>query len=137
MSEPASSLPAIGVAWTGASGLVYGVRLVDVLLNSGRDVNLVVSSAVMQTAPVELGHDVAGLIERLDSMGPGRLRVWDRTDFGAPLASGSAQGGPLVIVPPPQPFDPAHPTSGVLRPLRPPSRAQSVRGDVQRSIRVP
>jgi 4-hydroxy-3-polyprenylbenzoate decarboxylase len=99
MSESASSLPAIGVAWTGASGLVYGVRLVDVLLNSGRDVNLVVSSAVMQTAPVELGHDVAGLIERLDSMGPGRLRVWDRTDFGAPLASGSAQGGPLVIIP--------------------------------------
>jgi len=26
--------PAIGVAWTGASGLVYGVRLVDVLLNA-------------------------------------------------------------------------------------------------------
>jgi 4-hydroxy-3-polyprenylbenzoate decarboxylase len=91
--------PAIGVAWTGASGLVYGVRLVDVLLNAGRDVNLVVSSAVAQTAPVELNLEVEGIIERLDGMGPGKLRVFGKTEFTSPMASGSAQGGPLVIIP--------------------------------------
>ena len=91
--------PAIGVAWTGASGLVYGVRLVDVLLNSGRDVNLVVSSAVAQTAPVELNLGVEGIIDRLDRMGPGALRVFGKTEFTSPMASGSAQGGPLVIIP--------------------------------------
>ena len=109
MSEPqinkqasikqAAKEPAIGVAWTGASGLVYGVRLVDVLLQSGCDVNLVVSSAVSQTAPVELGHPAEGLIERLRTMGPGVLEVYGQNDFSAPLASGSAQGGPMVIVP--------------------------------------
>jgi flavin prenyltransferase len=99
MNGAAMELPAIGVGWTGASGLVYGVRLVDVLLNAGRDVNLVFSAAVRQTAPVEMGLDVAALVDRLAEMGPGKLRVLDQGDFSAPLASGSAQGGPLVIVP--------------------------------------
>jgi len=98
MSETKKT-PAIGVAWTGASGLVYGVRLVDVLLNAGRDVNLVVSSAVAQTAPVELNLEVEGIIERLGHMGPGTLRVWGKTEFTSPMASGSAQGGSLVIIP--------------------------------------
>jgi 4-hydroxy-3-polyprenylbenzoate decarboxylase len=98
MSEKVKQ-PAIGIAWTGASGLAYGVRLVDVLLTSGRDVNLVVSSAVSQTAPVELNLTVEGIVERLGSMGPGELRVYGRTEFTSPMASGSAQGGSLVIIP--------------------------------------
>lgn len=89
----------VGVGWTGASGLVYGVRLVDVLLHAGRDVDLVASEAVRQTAPVEMGLDVAAILDRLGEMGPGRLRVFDNHDFAAPLASGSARGGPLVIAP--------------------------------------
>ena len=95
----ANRKPAIGVAWTGASGLVYGVRLVDVLLNAGRDVNLVASSAVGQTAPVELNLTVEGIMERLAGMGPGTLRVFGKTEFTSPMASGSAAGGPLVIIP--------------------------------------
>jgi flavin prenyltransferase len=89
----------IGVGWTGASGLAYGVRLVDVLLSTGHDVDLVYSSAVEQTAPVELGHPVDGLLDRLEMMGPGHLRVFGRTDFSSPLASGSAHGGPFVLIP--------------------------------------
>ncbi len=92
-------LPAIGVGWTGASGLVYGVRLVEVLLGAGRDVHLVHSSAVAQTAPVELERPVEEIVTDLMSRGPGRLRVWGRDEFTAPMASGSAQGGPLVVVP--------------------------------------
>ena len=91
--------PAIGVAWTGASGLVYGVRLVEVLLEAGREVNLVHSSAVAQTAPVELERPVAEITADLKERGPGRLRVWGEREFTAPLASGSARGGPLVVVP--------------------------------------
>lgn len=89
----------VGVGWTGASGIAYGVRLVDVLLNTGIDVNLVVSSAVAQTAPVELDLTVEGIIERLALMGPGELRVFGKTEFTSPMASGSATGGPLVIIP--------------------------------------
>jgi len=89
----------IGVGWTGASGIAYGVRLVDVLLNTGHHVNLVISSAVAQTAPVELDLTVEGLVGRLALMGPGELRVFGKTEFTSPMASGSATGGPLVIIP--------------------------------------
>ncbi len=89
----------ISVAWTGASGLVYGVRLVDVLLNAGRDVNLMLSRAVEQTAPSEMNHPAEGIVERLRLLGPGKLETWEREDFGAPMASGSARVGAMVIVP--------------------------------------
>jgi 4-hydroxy-3-polyprenylbenzoate decarboxylase len=91
--------PVIGVGWTGASGLVYGVRLVEVLLRAGRDVDLVASAAVAQTAPVELEQGVAEVMDGLRAAGPGRLRTFGQREFTAPLASGSALGGPFVVVP--------------------------------------
>jgi len=94
-----SEKSAIGVGWTGASGLAYGVRLVDVLLNAGHDVNLVCSSAVSQTAPVEMGHSVEGILARLETAGPGRLQVFGQTEFTSSLASGSARGGAFVVIP--------------------------------------
>ena len=89
----------IGVGWTGASGIAYGVRLVEVLLGAGRDVDLVVSDAVAQTAPVELDADVEAVVARLQGAGPGRLRRFGRTEFTSPLASGSARGGAFVVIP--------------------------------------
>lgn len=92
-------LPAVGVGWTGASGIAYGVRLVEVLLAAGRDVHLVASAAVAQTAPVELGETLEAVQARLAEPGPGRLRVFGRSEFTSPLASGSARGGPFVVIP--------------------------------------
>jgi len=94
-----TATPHIGVGWTGASGLAYGVRLVEVLLQAGRDVDLVVSAAVGQTAPVELDTPLEDVVGGLRKMGPGTLRTWDLRDFTSPLASGSAQGGPFVVAP--------------------------------------
>lgn len=95
----AAAQPAIGVGWTGASGIAYGVRLVEVLLAAGRDVHLTASDAVAQTAPVELDDTLEAVTARLQVLGPGRLRVWGRHEFTAPLASGSARGGPFVVIP--------------------------------------
>ena len=92
-------VPAIGVGWTGASGIAYGVRLVEVLLGAGRDVHLTASAAVGQTAPVELGQPLEAVISGLQARGPGRLRVFGGSEFTSPLASGSARGGPFVVVP--------------------------------------
>jgi flavin prenyltransferase len=99
MNDQVKKPSTVSVAWTGASGIAYGVRLVEVLLGAGRDVNLVVSDAVAQTAPVELDEPVAAVIARLEGLGPGRLRVFGRTEFTSPLASGSARGGPFVVIP--------------------------------------
>jgi flavin prenyltransferase len=92
----------ITVAWTGASGLAYGVRLVEVLLRAGRDVTLLSSEAVEQTAPVEMGRPPAEIIAdlRLTAEKQGTtLTEYGPKEFTAPVASGSAQGRGLVVCP--------------------------------------
>lgn len=112
-TQRAETPPPLAVAWTGASGLVYGVRLVEVLLRAGRDVDLLVSPAVAQTAPIELGRSPAELVAGLKASGrsaeepavahagpaPGRLTLHDGADFGSPLASGSSLRAGLVVCP--------------------------------------
>jgi len=92
----------ITVAWTGASGLAYGVRLVEVLLRASRDVTLLRSAAVAQTAPVEMGRTPAEIIADLcltaEKHGT-TLTEYGPKEFTAPVASGSAQGGGLVVCP--------------------------------------
>ncbi len=92
----------ITVAWTGASGLAYGVRLVEVLLQADRDVTLLRSEAVEQTAPVEMGRPPAEIIADLcltaEKHGT-TLTEYGPKEFTAPVASGSAQGSGLVVCP--------------------------------------
>jgi len=118
-----STQPPVCVGWTGASGLAYGVRLVETLLAAGRDVHLVVSAAVAQTAPVELGASPDELVAALAAGRPvpvapgerarpvplappgtaapprGALHRWGAHDFSSPLASGSSLRGGLVVCP--------------------------------------
>ena len=96
----------ITIAWTGASGLVYGVRLVEILLRSGRSVNLVTSAAVTQTAPVELRKPLEQILAELrteagadGSAGAGQLNLYGEREFTSPLASGSALSGGMVVCP--------------------------------------
>jgi flavin prenyltransferase len=120
--RPDGACPPVSVGWTGASGLAYGVRLVEVLLAAGRDVHLVISSAVAQTAPVELDRTPDDLVAALAAgegilLVPGEaprpvpappgapapargvLRRWGERDFASPLASGSSLRGGLVVCP--------------------------------------
>ncbi len=94
--------PAVTVAWTGASGLAYGVRLVEVLLGAGRDVHLLRSAAVAQTAAAELDAAPADLIARLEGVAAASgaaLREYARDDFGAAFASGSSPVAGMVVCP--------------------------------------
>ncbi len=92
--------PAISVGWTGASGLIYGVRLVEVLLEAGRDVHLVVSDAAEQTAPTELDCTTAELIAGLEKKSStSSLHVFGRREFTAGVASGSGLDGGMAICP--------------------------------------
>ena len=69
MSPPSSDN--IVVAFTGASGSVYGVRLVEVLLSQGATVHLVVSPAAHRVFETELDLSWAGGVtpEKLFSRG--------------------------------------------------------------------
>ncbi len=81
----------IVVGITGASGSVYGVRLLQVLKELGVDSHLVVSQTGVEVVKYETGVDVRGLRD---------LAVWhDVGDLFAPIASGSFRTGGMVIVP--------------------------------------
>ena len=92
--------PRIAVAWTGASGLAYGVRLVEALLGSGTGVDLVVSPTVAATAAAELDVSLADVVAGLRALGgSGALREHAADDFASPLASGSAAPAGMAVCP--------------------------------------
>lgn len=96
----------IAVAWTGASGLAYGLRLVDCLLAAGCRVWLVYSQAAQIVAKQEADLVLPAqpraaqhlLAERFGDR-DGRLRVYGRDDWNAPPASGSNPPDAYVICP--------------------------------------
>ena len=67
---------------TGASGAVYGLRLLELLLAKGHEVHLVMSPAWHQSATHE-GFDPPKTNDR--------LVIYDPHNFNVPIASGSAQ----------------------------------------------
>ncbi len=96
----------IAVALTGASGIAYGLRLVECLLEAGRDVQLLYSQAAQVVARMEMNLDLPSsaeqaarvLRERFD-VPPGRLQVFGRQQWTAPVASGSSPPQALVVCP--------------------------------------
>ncbi|MEW5782596.1 MAG: flavin prenyltransferase UbiX [Pseudomonadota bacterium] len=96
----------IAVAWTGASGLPYGLRLVDCLLKAGCRVWLFYSPAAQIVAkqecdlvlPAQLREAQRELAERFGD-GEGLLTVFGREDWMAPPASGSNPPDAYVICP--------------------------------------
>jgi 4-hydroxy-3-polyprenylbenzoate decarboxylase len=106
----------IVVAFTGASGAAYGVRLVEVLLSQGATVHLVVSPAANQVFTRELELSLAGPLtpaklfsstipwwtERsavTSDAAPGELLTHGYQDYNAGIASGSFPTGGMVICP--------------------------------------
>ncbi len=107
------------LAITGASGAVYAVRLLEVLLASGREVHLVISPSGNAVLKQEMGFEVdleqfdpSPLLEAmkhplLQSAKPksglldcsGKLVYHRHNDFMAPPASGSFLTGGMVVCP--------------------------------------
>lgn len=96
----------ITLAFTGASGLPYGMRLLECLLQSGQRVYLIYSQAAQIVAKQELDCILPNrpqdaekfLLERLGESG-GKLKVFGIQDWYAPMASGSNPGDAMVICP--------------------------------------
>lgn len=97
----------IVVAITGASGVRYGQRLVEVLLQAGQTVHLVISPAAQQVFCEELGLSIASdpfdtnqfLAKEVDTGMQSRLRYHHHQDFLAGIASGSFRTAGMVICP--------------------------------------
>jgi len=90
------------VGITGASGVIYGVRLVQELLKLKNQVHLVITDAGWQVLKQELDWDTQKQEELLNT----NFAIWGEglnyhhlRDFHAPIASGSFQTDGMVIIP--------------------------------------
>ena len=94
-----SKVFAVGI--TGASGSIYGVRLVETLLKEGHTVHLVISEAAWQVFFYELEIDTSDREKALRALlGKNeRLFIHGQQDFSAPIASGSAKNDGMIIIP--------------------------------------
>jgi 4-hydroxy-3-polyprenylbenzoate decarboxylase len=96
----------VAVAFTGASGMPYGLRLVECLLGAGVRVWLLYSQAAQIVAKQELDlvlpaqpREAQRLLAARFGAQEGRLTVFGRDDWNAPLASGSNPPDAYVICP--------------------------------------
>lgn len=92
------------VAITGASGVVYGQRLLEVLLKTDVDIHLTIS----QSGATVLKHETGVTVDlndfRVGDLIPGqadsdRLRYYHYGDFMTPIASGAFKTRGMVVCP--------------------------------------
>ncbi len=99
-------LNTVTLALSGASGMAYGLRLLECLLHADLQVNLLVSQAAHIVAKQELGVSLPAramdlekqLSSSMDTRA-GQLRVYGREDWNAPVASGSNAADAMVVCP--------------------------------------
>lgn len=96
----------IAVAITGASGAIYGIRLIEELLLAGNRVSLLISRSGLIVLKEELGLDWSGDEEGMNCIvrehfkaAPESLRYYDESNFFSPLASGSAAPEAMIVAP--------------------------------------
>ncbi len=96
----------ICLAFTGASGMPYGIRLLECLLTAGYRVQLVYSQVAQVVAQQEMTMELpARASEALAYFNaryaqlPGKLEVYGREEWFAPVASGSNPPDAMVVCP--------------------------------------
>lgn len=89
------------VGLTGASGVIYGVRLLEVLLQNNFEVHLVVTEPARIVLGQEMAWDMGpGLEEVFRKHFPfGNLIVYENSEIAAPIASGSFRVDGMVVIP--------------------------------------
>ena len=97
----------ICLAFTGASGMPYGLRLLECLLAAGCKVQLLYSQAAQIVAKQEMDFELPSrpsdarnaLLQRYVAVNPENLSVFGREEWFAPVASGSNPPDAMVICP--------------------------------------
>ena len=85
-------MKSIVVGITGASGAIYGVKILEVLSKLGMETHLIITEAGLKTLEIETGDNISGL----KSMAS---HVYEEGDFTASLASGSFKVDGMVVAP--------------------------------------
>ncbi|MBI2311805.1 MAG: UbiX family flavin prenyltransferase [Betaproteobacteria bacterium] len=96
----------ICLAFTGASGMPYGIRLLEQLLKSGQRVWLLYSQVAQIVAQQEMELALPSRPREAEAFftgrfkaAPGQLQVFGREEWFAPVASGSNAPDAMVVCP--------------------------------------
>jgi len=96
----------VTIALTGASGLPYGLRLIDQLISAGIRVWVLYSQAAQVVAKQEMNlhlpsrpADVQQWLQERSKAAPDQLAVFGREEWFAPVASGSNPADAMVVCP--------------------------------------
>jgi flavin prenyltransferase len=96
----------VTLALTGASGMPYGIRLLECLLRAGVKVYLLYSQAAQIVARQEMdlslparAKEAAELFSARFGAAPGQLQAFGREEWFAPVASGSNPADAMVVCP--------------------------------------
>lgn len=106
MAPSAVTSTPIIIAMTGASGAAYGLRLLEILLKSGRPVYLLLSKAAQMVLAMETPLDIPSRPTEMQrffsehfNTDKSLLTVYAREDWTAPIASGSHRAQHMVVCP--------------------------------------
>jgi 4-hydroxy-3-polyprenylbenzoate decarboxylase len=80
----------IGIS--GASGVIYGVTMLDLLRNQGLETHLIISEAGRRNIEIETKYNLTEVESMAD-------HIYDNRDVGAAVASGSFLTDGMVVVP--------------------------------------
>jgi flavin prenyltransferase len=80
------------VGITGASGVIYGVRILEVLSKLGIETHLIITQAGLKNLEIETNYSKV----ELKSMAS---HIYDEEDLSAGIASGSFKVGGMVVAP--------------------------------------
>ena len=96
----------VTLAFAGASGAIYGLRLLEQLLLADRTVSLVISSAghivIDDETDLKLPGNPAKLTEFLTEQfkaRPGQIKVYGKDQWSSPLASGTGAPKTMIVCP--------------------------------------
>lgn len=96
----------ITLALTGASGMPYGIRLLERLLGADKKVYLLYSQVAQIVAQQEMSlalpsraKEAEVFFNQLYNLTEGQLRVFGREEWFAPVASGSNPADAMVVCP--------------------------------------
>lgn len=87
------------VALTGASGIIYGIRLAEELLQRKHTVHLVASRAAYIVMEQELGWRLNQHRQSWQPYLPGDLHIYANEDIDASIASGSFITEAMIVIP--------------------------------------
>lgn len=87
------------VGITGASGSIYGIRMVEQLLKKNYNIYLIITKYGVKVIEYELEEKIDFILERLNSINKGKLIYCDNEDFFLSPASGSFESEGMIIAP--------------------------------------